>query len=169
MRHPKTRANILLVLGKEIEKEMTKMSAKKTNSCFRQRHLAAMQIFTWDSLVSELESNALTLHQVLKACVTVSRSLRAQKRCGSKKNIRFHHPESAAVLGLCAAVLLRYHNHSMSLVQWILSVILHSGHAWKQVHVHGHVFLHEKETNKCTRPKQLVCCEGSHRPLGFQQ
>ena len=51
MRHPKTRANILLVVGKEIQKEMTKLSAKKTNSCLRQRDLAAMQIFTWDSLV----------------------------------------------------------------------------------------------------------------------
>ena len=123
------------------------MSALKTNSCLRQQDLAAMQIFTWDSLVSELESNAPTLHQVLKACVTVSRRQRAQKRCGSKKKVRSHHPESAAVLGLCAAVLLRHRNHSMSLVQRILSVILHSGHVGKQVHVHVHVFLREKETH----------------------
>ena len=132
------------------------MSAKKTNSCLRQRDLAAMQIFTWDSLVSELESNAPTLHQVLKACVTVSRRLRAQKRCGSKKKVRSHHPESAAVLGLCAAVLLRHRNHSMSLVQRILSVILHSGHAGKQVHVHVHVFyVRKKQINAHVQSSSL--------------
>ena len=38
-----------------------------------------------------------------------------------------------AVIGMCAAILLCHHNSHMNLVQRIISTLLYSGHAPKQV------------------------------------
>ena len=42
---------------------------------------------------------------------------------------------SSAVVGVCASVLLRHKNQRMNLLQHILSLILHRGHAGKQVNI----------------------------------
>ena len=41
--------------------------------------------------------------------------------------------DDTAVIGMCAAILLRHRNTHMNLVQRIISTLLYSGHAPKQV------------------------------------
>ena len=42
-------------------------------------------------------------------------------------------PSEEAVVGVCAAIMLRNQNVHMNLLQRIVSLILHNGHASKQV------------------------------------
>ena len=42
-------------------------------------------------------------------------------------------PISMAIIGVCAAIILRNKNMNMNLVQHIISLILNTGHASKQV------------------------------------
>lgn len=134
MLNPKTRVNVLAMLRKDLQKELKTLTAKRTNSCLRQRSVLALRSFSWAKLEEEVERNAPTLHNVLKGLTTVTRLERSQKK-GRKRKRRSYHASNSAVFGLCVAVLLRHCNHSMSLVQRIISVILHSGHAGKQVHL----------------------------------
>ena len=79
----------------------------------------------------DLESNVPTLHHILRACVTVSGDVRARRK---QTHVCSYHPDNAAILGLCAAVLLQHRNHSMRPVQQIILMTLQSGHSGKQVH-----------------------------------
>ena len=72
----------------------------------------------------ELKVKAPTLHRVLMGCVNVRR----RKRTG-----KVRHPNNDAVLGICAALLLQHRNQHLCLVQRIISLVLNSGHAGKQV------------------------------------
>ena len=51
----------------------------------------------------------------------------------SKVRKTSHRVRQSQIIGLSAAILLRYRNHSMNLVQRILSVLLYNGHVSKQV------------------------------------
>lgn len=134
MRDPKIKKMVLNILEKDVQKELTKMSSKSTNSCLRQRHLEALDSFSWDSLLSELQLNAPTLYRVLQGCVSVKRRERVMKKGGRKGMVaRSYRPSNSAILGVCAALLLRHRNHNMNVVQRIISIILHGGHAAKQV------------------------------------
>ena len=46
---------------------------------------------------------------------------------------RSYYVSNSVVLGICAAIILRHCNTSMNLVQQIISIVLHCGHAAKQV------------------------------------
>ena len=131
----KTRVNVLTMLLKDLQKELKTMAAKRTNFCLRHQSVSALKSFSWTQLESEVERNAPTLHNVLKGLTTATRQERSQKR-GRKSKKHSYHASNSAVFGLCVAVLLRHCNHSMSVVQRVISLILHSGHAGKQVHIH---------------------------------
>ena len=124
MRNPKTKAACLKVLEKDIQKELSSVVSTKSTSCLRLRSLDALESFSWEKLCMELQSSAPTLYQVLHGCVNVKRRQRSTKT---------HHPSNTAILGVCAAVLLRHRNQNLNLLQRIISLILHSGHAAKQV------------------------------------
>ena len=47
--------------------------------------------------------------------------------------VRSYRPSNSAILGVCAALLLRHRNHNLNAVQRIISIILHGGHAAKWV------------------------------------
>ena len=83
--------------------------------------------FSWDDLASELKNRAPVLHTFLTTCVDVKR-----RRKTSKTTYR---TSNAAVLGVCASILLRHKNQHMNVLQHIVSLILHRGHAGKQVNV----------------------------------
>ena len=133
------RKNILTVIVSDIQKELTLMCSKGVNSILRNSTSQAMASFTWESIVDELKTHAPTLLAILRGCVTVRRRVRVgfakatparrQRRWKRKSN---RCPE-IAVLGLCAAILLRHKNLNMNLVQRIVSVLLNCGHASKQV------------------------------------
>ena len=104
---------------------MTRVVSKKGASCLCQKTLEELNSFTWDNL----HLKAPTLHRVLMGCVSVHR----RERAGKGKGRRVRHPHGYAALGICAAILLRNRNQHLNLVQRLISLILHSGHAGKQV------------------------------------
>lgn len=130
MRNSKTRATCLKVLEKDIQKDLTKIASKKWgSSCLRQRTLDALESFSWEKLLLELKLKAPTLYHVLQGCVNVRR----RERAGRQGKRRVHRPNDSAVLGVCAALLCRHRNQHLNLLQRLISLILHSGHAGKQV------------------------------------
>ena len=129
MRNPKTTAACLQDLEKDIQKELTRVaSVRKGSSCLRLKTLDAMESFSWEKLNKELKSTAPSLHRVLQACVNVQRRQRVTERAR-----KTHRPSDSAVISVCAALLLRHRNHNLNLLQRIIFLILHSGHAAKQV------------------------------------
>ncbi len=91
-----------------------------------------MKSFTWDALLTELDVHAPTFIQVLKGIVQVKRRLRLQ--VALKKKRRTYKPSEKAVLGVCASIVLKH-------MQRIVSLILHDGHASKEVN-EGIFYLH---------------------------
>ena len=129
MRNPTTRAVCLNILEKDIQKDLTKIASKSQHSsCLRETTLSALENFSWEKLHSELRLTAPTFFRVLEGCVNVRRRRRVAKRV-RKVNLPM------LFLGVCAALLLRHRNRNLNLVQRIISLILHSGHAGKKVHV----------------------------------
>ena len=120
----------LKVLKKYLQKEMTQVASfKEGYSCLRQKDLESLQNFSWETLNLELQSKAPTLYAVLEGCVNVRRK--------GKKSLQTQHSKNLAILGICAAILLRHRNHHLNLVQRIISLILFSGHAGKKVYSNG--------------------------------
>ena len=75
--------------------------------------------------MAELEKRAPVLHKLLSACVDARRRKRPFKSTYRSSN--------AAAIGISAAILLRHRNQHMNALQHIISLILHCGHAGKQV------------------------------------
>lgn len=71
----------------------------------------------WDQLYSELSKNAPTLLALLQVCTKT----------------RVARPNTKAVLGMCAAILLKHRQPKMNLLQSIISLILYAGHASEMV------------------------------------
>ena len=97
------------------------MSSTETPSCWRYTSCEDLQNFCWDKLISELSVKAPTLLCILQA---------ATKKRIPRKNTK-------AVICMCAAILFKHLNSSISLVQKVVTTILFAGHAMKQV---SHVF-----------------------------
>ena len=66
-----------------------------------------------------MEKHAPVLLQILRACTS--------------KKITKSSSDSNRVIGVCAAVIFKHHRTCMSLVQKLISAILHSGHSSKMV------------------------------------
>ena len=77
------------------------MCSKRINSVRQNKSAAILRQFTWDSLMKELTQHAPTLLHVLKG-----RTL----TCRKKEN-------QDATICLCAAILLRFRNRNMNLLQ----------------------------------------------------
>ena len=74
--------------------------------------------FNWDALKTELLVNAPILLSILEACTHTKSPL----------------TNSTAVIGMCAALILRHRFTKMCLLQKMISLILYAGHSDKQVH-----------------------------------
>ena len=122
---------------------MTDLCRKKTPSVFRECqpckessvhvHIydsiciltEKLRRFNWNVVGDELETRAPILHKLLKVCVEVKRKKRPVKSSFRVGN--------DAAMGGCAAILLHHKNQHMNALQHIISLILHRGHARKQV------------------------------------
>ncbi len=125
------RKKILGYLGKDIQHELTGLCKKSFASVFRGRSAEVLQEFSWDQVVEELKNRAPTLHTFLNGCVDVKRRERPSKKARRAK--KAYRPSNSAVLGVCASILLRHKNQQMNVLQCLVSLILHRGHAGKQV------------------------------------
>ena len=128
MKVEKIRSKVLTILALTIQKELTEICAKKNPSLFRDAAPDSVKSFSWGALIAELENCAPIFTQVLRGIVQVKRRTRVSRTPRKKGN-----PSDEAIIGVCAAVMLRHRNVHMNLVQRIISLVLHNGHASKQV------------------------------------
>ena len=126
MSHPRIRPFILKRVGRLIRKDMERMCSVKVSSVLRKRTPTAMKSFSWGDLMDELERFSPVFYQLLKECV------HRKRRKVSKRGTSYA-ADDATVIGMCAAILLRHRNTHMNLVQRIISTLLYSGHAPKQI------------------------------------
>ncbi len=131
MKDRKMKTHIVDILAKRVQKEMAVMCSKKTSSTLRSAKPEALENFSWDTLVAEVETHAPTLLQVLRGIADVKHRVRK----GSKPKLKSTRPSNTAVVGVCAAILLRHGNVHTNLLQKMVSLLLSGGHASKQVHV----------------------------------
>ncbi len=126
MSHPKIRREIVKVMGKVIRKDMLQVCSKSTPSLLRNRSPEALKSFCWTDLVEELKERAPVFSQILTECVT--RRQRKRSKEGKSYSIR-----DSAVIGVCAAVLLRHRNQNLNLFQRLVSVLFYSAHSPQRV------------------------------------
>ena len=108
---------MLKKIGRQLQKEMKNVCSKKVGSILHSNSSEALKSFKWADLITELNAHAPVLVSILHAC-TQTRTFK---------------PNRAATIGLCAAVLLKYRFHEMSLVQKLISLIMRAGHCGKMV------------------------------------
>lgn len=125
MAHARIKREILKCVGRAIRKDMKHVCSKKLSSILRCRSAEDMKNFTWDALHAELDTHAPVFCHILNECI---RPKRRETKTGKSRAVI-----DTAVVGLCSALLLRHWNQRMNLVQRIISTLLYSGHAPKQV------------------------------------
>jgi hypothetical protein len=133
MKDAKIRTYILGILKTDIHREMNAMCAISRKCVLRQKSKKSIACFSWDKVYSELLKYAPTLHSVLKACVEVKRPKRPRLKPGIQ--IVDQKKRNVIVISMCGAIFLRNKNMHMNLFQKVVSLLLHSGHASKQVSI----------------------------------
>lgn len=93
------------------------MCTHRVDSILQQTSCESLSNFQWINLIGELQEHAPTLMTILNACTKTRR----------------HKQNRNGVIGMCAAMLLKFRNNRMSLVQKLISTILYAGHSGKQV------------------------------------
>lgn len=132
MGHQRVREHVFHLLKREIQKDMSRLCARKSSSMLRDTSVEALSCFTWDALCEELAVKGPPLLAILKACAEVKRRKQSSiKKKGSQLKTR--HCSDVAVIGVMAAVLLRHCNQDMNLVQRMVTLILYNSHCSKQI------------------------------------
>ena len=121
---------VLKILAKDIRKELVALCSIQNNSILRSTEPSALQTFSWDSFLAEVKETAPTLLTILDGLLEVHIAPSKEKR---KKTAKIQHGNKAATIGLCTAILYRYRNQSMNLVEHLLSIFMYKGGANKQV------------------------------------
>ena len=130
LKHKRIKVHILKILVKEIRKELAALCTVKNESIMRSSQPSTLRDFSWESLVTEVKLAAPTLTAILDGSLEVHTSPSKEKR---RKTVKTRRVNKAAIVGLCTAILCRYRNQSMNLVQRLISVLMYKGGASKQV------------------------------------
>lgn len=117
LREKRTRVYLLKRIGVALRNELRVMCSESTNSILSNQSVSELKDFTWNKLLSELEKYAPTFLMILRE---------------STHTRRPRHNRNA-VIGMCAALILKLRFSKMCLVQKIMSLILYGGHSGKQV------------------------------------
>lgn len=117
---PDTRSRMMKKVGRILREEIKTMCSVKTASILRSGNYEDLSNFKWESLMKELKVHAPVLTSVLYSC------MKSKSQGGNRM----------AVIGICASVLFKYRCSRMSLVQKIVTLILHAGHCGKQVSIY---------------------------------
>ena len=104
-------------IGIIIPNELKVMCSDNTDSILSHQSVSELKDFTWSKLLSELENYAPIFLMILCEC-TRTRQPRYNRD---------------AVIGMCAALVLKLRFLKMSLVEKIMSLVLYGGHSGKQV------------------------------------
>lgn len=104
-------------VGRIARSELAAMCSEEVSSCLLKQSEDVYSTFIWERIHAELEVNTPVLLSIFQSC-THTRKPRVNRK---------------AVIGMCAAILLKNRFSKMSLVQRIVSLILYAGHSGKQV------------------------------------
>ena len=104
LKDPVIRQYRLKMLGSELAKEVRDMASDSANSILQSQNPDHLKGFTWDMLLSELSKFAPTLKSLLASAIST----------------RVHHSSTDAVIGMCAAILIKQRNSKMNLVQRLI-------------------------------------------------
>ena len=113
----KMRKHVINEVGRMLHKEIVSICSDTHLSLLENKSNEAMKSFSWEKLVAEFVSKTPILISLLKWCTKT-------KKSRANANI---------AIGLVVAILCRFRRPKYSLVQRIVSLILYSGHASKQV------------------------------------
>lgn len=111
------RRYIMNKLSQIICAELKTMCSAKVDSVLKRQSNDALKNFEWDTLFFELRQNAPVLTTIFLAC-TKTKQWR---------------PNRKAIIGMCAAMFLKFRYDRMSLVHKIIALILYAGRTGKQV------------------------------------
>ena len=118
LNEPRYREIIKIEIGLIIQRELRVLSSKKTSSLLRDKSKEGILSFSWDSMWKELAVNTPTLLNILEAVF-------------SSKPIPL--AKIQPTICMVAAILSKFMNPTMNLVQSYISILLHAGHCSKQV------------------------------------
>jgi hypothetical protein len=118
-------------MGKLLSRELSNLASLKTNSMLRNRSCEALEQFSWQDLLAELEKETPITLSLLKQCAHVKRRAHKPRGEGGRSSRRI--PNEEAAVGMCFAILMRARSQRMNLVQRLISVLLYGSHAPKQV------------------------------------
>ncbi len=121
---------VVTLLGEKIRSEMEEMCSLRDISILRSTSPGVLQTFKWESVLTEMQELAPTLLRFLRSCVQRTRKVPSK---GQTPGQRTYRASDDTVVGVCAAILLRHRSQGMNLVQRMVSLLLYSGHAPKQV------------------------------------
>ena len=97
--------------------ELCKLCSDKTPSTLRIYTQESFKHFTWDCLINEISHIAPTLLSVFEM-LTVTKNVRLNQK---------------SVIVVCISLLIKYRFAKACFIQKLISLILYSGHASKQV------------------------------------
>ena len=116
MKDPKLRPYIISEVCKLVSNEVKEVCSTKHDSILRMKTKPAVEGFTWDRVWGELKEKVPVLLQILREA-TPHQSLHTVK----------------PALCMCVNILLKLRNPHMNLLQGMISIVLRTGHATKQV------------------------------------
>ena len=117
LKEPSIRKYIIEKIGKMLRMELCKLCSDKTPSTLRTYNQESFKNFTWDFLINELSHTAPTLLSLFEL-LTETKSVRHNRK---------------GVIAVCISLLLKNRFIQACFVQKVISLILYSGHASKQV------------------------------------
>ena len=117
LKDPIIKRYLLKRIGVLVRNEHRYLCSDSTSSILRSQCVTDLREFSWEKLLDELKANAPIFLSILCECT------RTRRPRGNQD----------AVVGMCAAIILKHRFSRMSLVQKILSLILYAGHTGMQV------------------------------------
>ena len=148
------RKKVIERMGRLMSKELTHLASLKAGSMLRDRSCQALERFSWQDLLNELEKETPATLSLLKQCAHVKRRQYKSQDEGGRSSRRL--PNEEAAVGMCFAILMRARSQRMNLVQRLISLLLYGSHAPKQVCVTQFIYMFLL-TNQCNpSPNKLL-------------
>lgn len=114
------RNHLISGIGQILQKEVASLCSGNTTSLLNDKSVNALETFSWDDLLDEIESRSPTLLALMKWCTKTKKPRKNKK----------------SIIAFLVAILCRHRRPTFSIVQRLISMILYSGHASKRVRKH---------------------------------
>lgn len=116
--NPNLRHHVVQAVAREVRREIKELCSRKYDTILRMTTKPALENFTWERVLDELERKAPTLLSIIRDSLP-------KKKAASEA--------ARPAICTCASILLKMTNPHVNLVQGVLSVVLRAGRASTQV------------------------------------